>query len=135
MIKRNIDYTRWITLEAHSAGQNKITLEAHSARPAESTTNTSHCFHCWTEMQPFMLDPGLFNQNMPESKLAALESAAPVMAKWTSLSEWPPASPVSATAAPAIAPAIALFFCTRTKTDRNQQTHAGPSQNGSLITD
>lgn len=51
---------------------------------------------------------------MPESKLPALESAAPVMAKLTSLSEWPPASPVSATAAPAMAPAMALFFCTRT---------------------
>jgi hypothetical protein len=36
-----------------------------------------------------------------------------VMAKWTSLSEWPPASPVNATAAPAMAPAIVLFFCRR----------------------
>jgi hypothetical protein len=33
-----------------------------------------------------------------------------MMAKWTILSEWPPLYPVCATATPAMAPAIALFF-------------------------
>uniref|UniRef100_J3KZ46 Uncharacterized protein n=1 Tax=Oryza brachyantha TaxID=4533 RepID=J3KZ46_ORYBR len=47
---------------------------------------------------------------MPESRLAALERAAPVMAKWTMWSAFP-VSPVSATATPATAPATALFFC------------------------
>lgn len=47
---------------------------------------------------------------MPESRLAAVDNAAPVMAHWT-ICSWEALSEVRATAAPVIAPATALFFC------------------------